>query len=60
MEYEKFLDLYTDLVFVEQKVQKADVILIPGSGYPQLAKRAALLYRQGLAPFVLPSEDTVN
>lgn len=55
MKYEKFLDLYTDLVFVEHKVQKADVILIPGSGYPQLARRAALLYRQGLAPLVLPS-----
>ena len=50
MKYKKFLDLYTDLVFVEEKVQKADVILIPGSGYPQLAKRAALLYRQRPGP----------
>ena len=36
-------------------LQKADIILIPGNAYPQNAERAAALYRQGYAPYILPS-----
>jgi uncharacterized SAM-binding protein YcdF (DUF218 family) len=52
---EKFLKLFSDLIFVEHKEQKADIIMIPGSGYPQMAEKAAELYKRGCAPFVLPS-----
>jgi uncharacterized SAM-binding protein YcdF (DUF218 family) len=31
------------------------VIFLPGNGYPQMAERAAQLYRQGYAPYILPS-----
>ncbi len=55
MTNEKFLDLFSSLVFVEQEPQKADIIMIPGSGYPQMAEKAAELYKRGCAPFVLPS-----
>jgi uncharacterized SAM-binding protein YcdF (DUF218 family) len=48
-------DCISDLVFVETPLEKSDVILIPGGSHPQLARRAAELYHQGYAPFLLPS-----
>ncbi|MDO4649251.1 MAG: YdcF family protein [Eubacteriales bacterium] len=44
-----------EYIFVEGEPQKADVIFVPGNGFPQMAERAAKLYREGFAPFVLPS-----
>ena len=50
-----FLDQITEFVFAEHKLEEADIIFIPGSGYPQLAEEAARLYHQGWAPWILPS-----
>ncbi len=44
-----------DYIFVEDRPEKADVIFVPGNGFPQMAERAAKLYKEGMAPFVLPS-----
>ncbi|TYP73189.1 YdcF family protein [Paenibacillus methanolicus] len=48
-------DSITDFMFFETKLEQSEVILIPGASQPQLAERAALLYRQGIAPLILPS-----
>lgn len=48
-------DCISDLVFVKTEVQKADIILIPGGSHQQLGKKAAELYLQGYAPYILPS-----
>lgn len=53
--YRRFLDQISDFIFVEDEPQKADVIFVPGNGYPQMAERAAELYREGYAQYVLPS-----
>lgn len=45
----------TDFIFVEDKLEKADVIFIPGGSYPELPERAAQLWKEGYAPFVVPS-----
>jgi len=45
----------SDFIFFETELGKADVILIPGASQPQLMERAAMLYHQGIAPFILPS-----
>ena len=45
----------TDFIFTENEPLRSDIIFIPGSGYPELAERAAELYREGYAPRVLPS-----
>lgn len=50
-----FLKQFTDFIFVEHKPEKADIIFIPGSGFPQLAEEAARLYHEGFAPYILPS-----
>lgn len=44
-----------DFIFVENMPEKSDIIFVPGNGYPQMAEHAAELYREGMAPFVLPS-----
>ncbi|CAG7639141.1 YdcF family protein [Paenibacillus allorhizosphaerae] len=48
-------DCITDFIFVETEVAPADVIVVPGASHPQLMEKAASLYKQGLAPFILPS-----
>ena len=54
--YEKFLNYFTDYIFVKDEPQKADVIFVPGNGYPQMAAHAAELWKEGFAPYVLPSD----
>lgn len=51
----RYYDAITDFIFVEQEPQKADVIFIPGSGYGELAVRAAELYKQGFSKRIIPS-----
>lgn len=45
----------TDFVFISDEPRKADVILIPGTSQSGVTVRAAELYRQGFAPYVLPA-----
>ncbi|MEO3944974.1 YdcF family protein [Gorillibacterium sp. CAU 1737] len=45
----------TELIFVSTELSPADLILVPGGSHPQQMKRAAELYRQGFASYVLPS-----
>ena len=52
---ERFIRAVTDFIFVEDPPEKADVILIPGSRKVAHVIRAAELYRDGYAPYVLPS-----
>ena len=54
-EYEKFLQELETFIFVENKPEKAVIIFVPGNGYPQMAEQAAILYKEGIAPCVLPS-----
>lgn len=53
--YERFLNQITDFIFVETSVEPADMIFVPGNGYPQMAEQAARLWKDGMAPLVLPS-----
>ncbi|MCD7834535.1 MAG: YdcF family protein [Lachnospiraceae bacterium] len=50
-----FYDAITEFIFVEDEPRKADIIFIPGSFRPELAGRAAGLYHEGYAPYILPS-----
>lgn len=53
--YREFLQQAEEFIFVENEPEKADMIFIPGNGYPHMAERAAELYKLGYAPYVLPS-----
>lgn len=45
----------TEFVFMDDELQQADVILIPGSAHKELAEAAAHLYHQGYAKKIIPS-----
>ena len=51
----RFLNQMTEFIFVEQEPKPADIIFVPGSGFPQIAEKAAQLYREGFSTCVLPS-----
>lgn len=51
----KFIGDITEFIFLEDRPEKSDVILIPGNTWPQPAVRAAALYRGGMAPLIIVS-----
>lgn len=50
-----FIDELTDLIFLKDQPEKADILFIPGGSYGVLALTAADLYHRGFAPLILPS-----
>ena len=50
-----FVRAVSDFIFVEDAPIPSDVILIPGNSSPVHALRAAELYHQGMAKYLLPS-----
>ena len=50
-----FIEETADFIFMEGSPCMADIIFVPGNGYPQMAERAAKLWKAGFAPYVLPS-----
>ena len=48
-EYERFLDQISDFIFVEDKPERADIIFVPGNGFPQMSIEAARLWKEGMA-----------
>lgn len=50
-----FYDQITDFIFQEDQPQKCEFIFIPGSGYGELAVRAAQLYQKGFAGKIIVS-----
>lgn len=49
------LEQIGDFIFVEDPLEKADAIFIPGGSHPELGEVAARLYHEGYAPLVVPS-----
>lgn len=50
-----FYDSLTDFVFIEDPPAHVDIIFVPGGNYPDAARHAAELYRDGYAPYVMVS-----
>ena len=42
--YEEFLKQTEDFIFIDDKPEKADVIFVPGNGYPQMADNEVFLF----------------
>ena len=53
--YHRFIEQISEFIFAEDEPEKADIIFIPGNGYSQMAEKAAALYGENYASFVLPS-----
>ena len=50
MNYNEFMKNVEEFVFAESQPEKADVIFVPGNGFPDMAEKAASLYKEGYAP----------
>lgn len=53
--YQQFYDNISNFIFVEDTLSPADVIFVPGNRYPDMAERAAQLWKEGYGKWVLPS-----
>lgn len=51
----KFIQDFTDFIFVEDIPEKSDIIFIPGGPYGAMCHTAAKLWHDGFAPFIMPS-----
>lgn len=50
-----FIREITSFIFIEDKPKKADIIFVPGGSWPEPAEKAAKLWLNGYAPYILPS-----
>ena len=55
--YEKFLKSSEEFIFAENKPEKSDIIFVPGNGYPQMAEKAAELFKKGMAEWNITAVD---
>lgn len=53
--FQRFLSQFTDFIFVENKMEISDIIFLPGNSFPQMSEEGARLWKDGLAPLILPS-----
>jgi len=51
----KIIDDITDFIFLQDEVEEADIIFIPGGSHPELGEYSAELWKQGFAPLIMPS-----
>lgn len=51
----KIIDDISDFIFLQNEMQKADIIFIPGGSHPELGEHAAELWEQGFARLIMPS-----
>jgi uncharacterized SAM-binding protein YcdF (DUF218 family) len=51
----KIIDDITNFIFLQDEIQKADIIFIPGGSHPELGEYAAEVWKQGFAPLIMPS-----
>ena len=50
-----YLKDISEFIFICNEPKKADIIFVPGGSYPEIAEEAARLWKEGYAPYVLPS-----
>ena len=50
-----YLNEIADFLFLEDPLEKADAIFLPGNAFPFAAEEAARLYREGMAKWIIPS-----
>lgn len=51
----RVLDDITNFIFIDDEPRKSDIIFIPGGSWPETAEKAAALWKEGYAYYVLPS-----
>ena len=55
LEDRNFIRDITSFIFIEDEPEKADIIFVPGGSWPEPTEKAAKLWIDGYAPYILPS-----
>lgn len=57
----RIIEDITNFIFIEDKLEKADIIFIPGGSYAEIAEKAAKVWCEGYSELILPSgKHSVN
>ena len=59
MNYNEFMKNVEEFVFAESQPEKADIIFVPGNGFPDMAEKAASYIEKDMPPIFCQAEDTV-
>ena len=51
----RIIEDITNYIFIDDVPTKADIIFIPGGSNPEIAERAAEIWKDGFAPYIIPS-----
>ena len=49
----RIIEDISNFIFVEDPLEKSDVIMIPGGSYPELPEKAAEIWKNGYAPLIV-------
>ena len=52
----RIIEDITNYIFIDDVPAKADIIFIPGGSNPEIAERTAEIWKDGFAPYIIPSE----
>lgn len=52
---ERIIKDITDYIFIEDEIDTADIIFLPGGAHAEVPEKGAELYRRGVAPLIMPS-----
>lgn len=52
---QRIIEDISNFIFVEDAISDADVIFIPGGSHPEPPEKAAMLWKSGYAPIIVPS-----
>ena len=51
----RYLNDISNFIFINDDLEEADIIFIPGGSYPEIAEEAAKLWKKGYSNLILPS-----
>lgn len=51
----RIIEDISNFIFVEDVLEKSDVIMVPGGSYPELPEKAAEIWGDGYAPLIVPA-----
>ena len=51
----RYLNDISNFIFINDDLEEADIIFIPGGSYPEIAEEAAKLWKNGYSNLILPS-----
>ncbi len=55
MNLNEFYEMIENFIFIEDEPEPSNILFLPGNRFPHMARKCAAMYREGIAPWILPS-----